>query len=67
MECKKDENKIDCSCTATTCSHRGVCCECVRYHRELDELPGCFFPAAAERSYDRSINNFINSYKKHHE
>lgn len=62
MECKKNENKIDCSCTATTCSTRGVCCDCIRYHREQKEVPGCLFPAAAERSYDRSIANFVRCY-----
>jgi hypothetical protein len=64
MECKKADNKIDCTCTATTCSNRGVCCDCVRYHRELGEIPGCFFSPAAERSYDRSIANFIKSKTK---
>jgi len=59
MDCKKGENKIGCTCTAMACSKRGACCDCVRYHREKDEIPGCFFPAGAERSYDRSINNFI--------
>lgn len=59
MECKKDENKIECTCTATTCFNRGICCECVRYHRERSEIPGCFFPPAAERTWDRSIANFV--------
>jgi len=31
----------------------------VAYHRNLGELPGCFFPAAAERTYDRSVEYFI--------
>lgn len=64
MDCKKEENKIECSCTATTCSNRGVCCDCVRYHRDRSEVPGCFFPAAAERTWDRSIANFVNCYQK---
>lgn len=59
MECKKDENKIECTCTYTACSKRGMCCECVRAHRENGEIPGCFFTAAGERTYDRSIKNFI--------
>lgn len=63
MECKKEENKVECTCTATTCSNRGVCCQCVKYHRERKELPGCFFSLAAERSWDRSIENFISTYK----
>lgn len=64
MECKRDENKIDCICTCTTCSNRGVCCDCVRYHRERNELPGCFFPRGAEMSYDRSVENFIRTMSK---
>ena len=64
MECKKEENKIDCTCTAMTCSNRGVCCDCVRYHKERQEIPGCFFPPAAERTWDRTIANFIKSHTK---
>lgn len=63
MECKQEENKIECTCTATTCSKRGVCCDCVRYHKERNELPGCFFSKAAEATWDRSITNFIRTYK----
>lgn len=59
MECKRDENKINCTCTYTSCSNRGVCCDCVRFHRENGEIPGCFFPASAERTYDRSVENFV--------
>jgi len=36
-----------------------LCCECVSYHRNRKELPACFFPANAEKTYDRSIKNFI--------
>lgn len=64
MDCKKEENKIDCTCTAMTCSSRGVCCDCVRYHREKGEIPGCFFPPAAERGYDRSVANFVRLHSK---
>lgn len=59
MECKQNENKMDCTCTYTTCSRRGMCCECVQYHRSNNEIPGCFFPPAAERSYNRSVENFV--------
>ncbi len=63
MECKKEENKIDCTCTYMSCSKRGMCCDCVAHHRENGEIPGCFFTAAGERTYDRSIANFIKTYK----
>jgi len=63
MECKKDENRLDCSCTYTSCSKRGICCECVRAHRDNGEIPGCFFTAFGEATYDRSVKNFINIMK----
>ncbi len=59
MECKRDENKLECTCTYTSCRTRGICCDCVRNHRDNGEIPGCFFPAAAERTYDRSLKNFV--------
>jgi hypothetical protein len=31
----------------------------VAYHHGKNEIPGCFFTPAAERSYDRSLKNFI--------
>ena len=64
MECKKEENKIGCTCTATTCSNWGICCDCVRYHRENGEIPGCFFTSASERTWDRSIENFVKTMAK---
>ena len=63
MECKRDENKIGCICTYTSCSKRGMCCECVRAHRENGEIPGCFFTAAGEATYDRSVKNFVKIMK----
>ncbi len=64
MECKKDKNKINCTCSATTCSNLGICCDCVRYHREKNEIPGCFFPTEGEKTWDRSIINFIKFQSK---
>ena len=64
MECKIAKNAQNCTCSYDGCSRRGVCCECVAYHRSKKELPGCFFPSHAEKTWDRSIDNFINSWKK---
>ncbi len=58
MECKIEENKAQCSCTYEPCSRKGKCCECVFYHRSKGEIPGCFFPAEMEKTYNRSINFF---------
>lgn len=57
MECKKEENLKMCTCTYP-CSRKGLCCECVEYHRRVRQLPGCFFSTDAERTYDRSYEYF---------
>ena len=62
-ECKVEENKTICNCTYT-CSKKGMCCECIRYHLKLGEVPACFFPDDIERTYNRSIENFIRVYQE---
>jgi hypothetical protein len=58
MECKKEENMEWCNCSYP-CSKKGVCCDCIKYHRERGELPGCYFDDKTEKTYDRSIENFV--------
>ena len=58
-ECKVDDNKAKCTCTYSSCSRKGLCCECIPYHWSNGELPGCLFPPEAERTYDRSIAYFV--------
>jgi len=53
--CISGKTAAHCSCTCTACDKRGNCCMCVAYHNERGEIPGCFFSADAERSYDRSL------------
>ncbi len=59
MECISSRTIEHCTCTYTSCDKRGNCCKCVLYHREKGQIPGCFFSPAGERSYDRSLRNFI--------
>ena len=59
MECQINENLKDCPCTYPGCPHKGKCCERIKHHREQGELPGCYFPADVEKTYDRSIKKFI--------
>jgi len=59
MECKRERNISSCGCSYNSCSRKGVCCECIRYHKKNNELPGCLFPPEAERMYDRSVEFFI--------
>lgn len=58
MECKVDRNREFCNCTYDPCSRKGVCCDCIRYHLRMRELPGCCFPDDAERTWDRSFEHF---------
>ncbi len=59
MECKQKENLKTCPCTYPGCPRKGICCECLRSHREKGELPACYFGPEAEKTYDRSIKKFI--------
>jgi len=59
MECKEKENLENCPCTYPGCSKKGKCCDCIKYHKERGELPACFFSEEAEKTYDRSIEKFI--------
>ena len=63
-ECKIEQNKANCNCTYEPCSRKGICCECIIYHQKAGEMPACYFPADVERTYDRSIERFIESYRK---
>ena len=59
MECKQEINKQNCPCTYSGCPRKGICCECIKYHLERDELPACCFSKKAEAIYDRSFAKFI--------
>ena len=37
----RKENHAKCKCPYTDCERHGVCCECVRYHREKGQKPMC--------------------------
>ncbi|HQH40783.1 MAG: DUF6485 family protein [Bacteroidales bacterium] len=63
MECNKNRNASWCNCTYP-CSSKGICCECLRNHRLNGELPACYFPSDAEKTYDRSIEYFVSLYQK---
>jgi len=64
MECKKEENKKNCSCTYSGCPRKGICCECLAYHLSNKELPACCFPPEAEKTYDRSFAKFVEIHSK---
>ncbi len=62
-DCKKEDNTYRCNCTYP-CEKKGMCCECLRYHMSRQEVPACFFPDEIEKTYDRSIENFIKIFKE---
>ncbi len=62
MECKKQTNLKNCSCTYFGCPRKGICCECIAYHRQRKELPACYFSKEAEKAFDRSIDYFIKTH-----
>lgn len=64
MECEVEKNRKACTCTYEHCEKKGRCCECVAYHRRRGEIPGCFFPAPSEKTYDRSVKKFIEAMGK---
>lgn len=55
--CKVEANQTECNCTYP-CERKGICCECVACHRRAGELPACYFSESAEKTYDRSIENY---------
>lgn len=63
MECKKDRNSQYCNCSYP-CSKHAVCCDCLHNHRKMGQLPACYFPDNAEKTYDRSIGYFISLWEK---
>ena len=58
MDCKKETNLDFCNCSYEPCSRKGVCCDCIRYHLKMRQLPGCCFSKEAEATYDRSFEHF---------
>ncbi len=64
MECISDKNKGRFNCTYEPCPRKYKCCECVRYHGKNGELPACFFNSDYEKTYDRSIGNFIEMHQR---
>lgn len=63
-ECTLAANTAKCACTYPSCDLKGKCCQCIKYHQRMGELPGCLFPPEVERTYDRSIERFIAIHRR---
>ena len=55
------ENLENCHCTYAFCDKKGLCCQCLHYHRRQGELPACYFTPEVEKTYDRSIRHFMQN------
>jgi hypothetical protein len=65
MDCdNRKKNSAECNCTYAGCSRHGICCQCLAYHRASGELPACYFTAAEERTYDRSVSFFVRQHSR---
>ncbi|HOP50080.1 MAG TPA: DUF6485 family protein [Ignavibacteriales bacterium] len=65
MACdNKVKNLNRCNCTYEPCPRKGVCCECIAYHRSMGELPACYFDKKTEATYDRSITRYFKMIGK---
>ena len=61
-ECpNQKQNLANCNCSYHPCSRKGTCCACIIYRRKNGQIPACFFSADIEKTYDRSISNFMRT------
>ena len=59
MNCQ-EKNLKRCNCSYP-CERKGICCDCIAYHRKQNQLPACYFDEAAEKTYDRSVEKYLSS------
>jgi len=64
MDCRREKNLKNCPCTYPGCEKKGICCECLAYHRQKGELPACYFSEEQEKTYDRTLENFFQRDNK---
>ncbi len=56
-------NLENCNCTYPGCEKKGMCCECIRFHREMGEIPACLFPDDIEKTFNRSVKKFVQTMR----
>jgi hypothetical protein len=65
MDCANKKKNLEvCNCSYSSCSKKGMCCECLQYHLRAKQLPACCFGPEAEKTYDRSIEHFVSLHRK---
>ncbi|WP_228288115.1 DUF6485 family protein [Thermosipho ferrireducens] len=58
-----EKNLSNCNCSYPGCPRKGKCCECLAYHRSRGELPACYFTDQEEKTWNRSIEYFVECRK----
>ncbi len=61
--CPTEKNTKMCNCTYDPCPRKGLCCDCMAYHRAKGQLPACYFPDDVEKTFDRSVAKFVETYQ----
>jgi hypothetical protein len=64
MDCNSEKNLSACNCTYEPCPRKGTCCDCIRYHLHMRQLPACAFDARSEGTFDRSFEYFASLVSK---
>ena len=60
-ECpNKEKNLQHCNCTYEPCSRKGICCECLAYHREHAELR----PVISRRKWKKPMIGALRDFSK---
>jgi hypothetical protein len=60
MACPNSEKNLKaCNCSYPGCPRKGLCCDCLTYHRAKGQLPACYFSKDAEATWDRSVDAFL--------
>jgi hypothetical protein len=54
----------ECACPKKTCPNNGICCKCVKKHKDTDSLPYCLF---LDNEGDKSVENYYRKLKKRFE
>lgn len=64
MDCPNRETNLkNCNCTYPGCEKKGMCCECIKFHREIGEIPACLFSNEIEKTFDRSVKKFVQTMR----
>ena len=53
-------NTNECNCPKKECPRIGICCECVKNHRESDSMPFCLF---VDNDGDKTLENYYRKLK----